>query len=132
MDEQSAVLLTSSISFYVSSLYRKDNPCLGDILVRLSPFLKLYTDYIGNFDKAIKSLNTWMAKVPKFASLLQDIQVSSMLQNNNVGWNYDKAIKSLNTWMAKVPKFASLLQDIQVRSMLQNNNVGWNCKSGST
>ncbi|XP_071483287.1 FYVE, RhoGEF and PH domain-containing protein 2-like, partial [Diadema antillarum] len=50
------------------------NPCLGDILVRLSPFLKLYTDYVSNFDNAIKCLNTWTTKVPKFASLLQEIQ----------------------------------------------------------
>ncbi|XP_030828858.1 FYVE, RhoGEF and PH domain-containing protein 4 isoform X3 [Strongylocentrotus purpuratus] len=50
------------------------NPCLGDILVRLSPFLKLYTDYVGNFDKAVKCLNTWMVKIPSFASLLQEIQ----------------------------------------------------------
>ena len=69
MDEQSAVPMISpptSISFCVSSLYKNDNPCLGDILVRLSPFLKLYTYYLSNFDNAIKDLNTWMNKVLSF------------------------------------------------------------------
>lgn len=41
-----------------------------------APFLKLYTEYVRNFDHAMNLINTWMEKSPKFSCLIKEIQVS--------------------------------------------------------
>jgi len=40
-----------------------------------APFLKLYADYVQNFDLAMETINTWMEKSPAFAFLLEALQV---------------------------------------------------------
>jgi len=42
---------------------------------RFAPFLKLYTDYVKNFDHAMDLINTWTEKSAEFAALLQALQV---------------------------------------------------------
>ena len=42
---------------------------------RFAPFLKLYTDYVKNFDHAMDLINTWTEKCPEFESLLRALQV---------------------------------------------------------
>ena len=50
-------------------------PYIGDVMKKFAPFLKLYTDYVKNFDHAMDTINTWMEKSAEFASLLQALQV---------------------------------------------------------
>ena len=40
-----------------------------------APFLKLYTAYVKNFDNAMRLINHWMEKSPKFAAIIREIQV---------------------------------------------------------
>lgn len=40
-----------------------------------APFLKMYTEYIRNFDQAMKLINQWLEKSTKFSEIIQDIQV---------------------------------------------------------
>lgn len=47
---------------------------IGDIIAKLAPFLKLYTEYVKNFDNSMNLINKWTNQSPKFASLLQEIQ----------------------------------------------------------
>ncbi|XP_056001416.1 FYVE, RhoGEF and PH domain-containing protein 4-like isoform X4 [Ostrea edulis] len=49
-------------------------PRIGDLMKTNAPFLKLYTEYVRNFDHAMNLINTWMEKSPKFSSLIKDIQ----------------------------------------------------------
>ena len=35
----------------------------------------MYTEYVKNFDQAMSSLSKWKTKSPKFASVIEDIQV---------------------------------------------------------
>jgi len=42
---------------------------------KFAPFLKLYTDYVKNFDHAMDTIKTWTEKSPDFALLLQALQV---------------------------------------------------------
>jgi len=42
---------------------------------KFAPFLKLYTDYVQNFDQAMDTLNTWTEKSSAFASLIEALQV---------------------------------------------------------
>ncbi|XP_033647626.1 uncharacterized protein LOC117307082 isoform X2 [Asterias rubens] len=50
------------------------NPCLGEVLKDNAHFLKLYSFYVGNFNHAMKQLNSWTSKVPKFAAAISELQ----------------------------------------------------------
>ena len=48
----------------------------GDIMVKLAPFLKMYTEYVRNFDHAMTLINSLQTKCPKFANIMAQIHVS--------------------------------------------------------
>uniref|UniRef100_UPI00358E03FA FYVE, RhoGEF and PH domain-containing protein 2-like n=1 Tax=Myxine glutinosa TaxID=7769 RepID=UPI00358E03FA len=52
----------------------KENPQIGDILQKLLPFLKMYGEYVKNFDHAMGLLNTWLQRSVQFKSIVQEIQ----------------------------------------------------------
>ena len=41
---------------------------------KLAPFLKLYTDYVKNFDKAMELVEQWFQKSPEFAKMIKGLQ----------------------------------------------------------
>ncbi|KAL4226024.1 FYVE [Mactra antiquata] len=49
---------------------------IGDIMAKLAPFLKIYTEYVKNYDTAMAMIDKYVSQSPKFASLLQEIQTS--------------------------------------------------------
>lgn len=51
------------------------NPRIGDILQKLAPFLKMYGEYVKNFDRAMELVNTWMERSAQFKLIIQEIQV---------------------------------------------------------
>ena len=53
---------------------RVGNKRLGDIMKTFAPFLKLYTDYVKNFDEAVKLVEYWNDKSPEFSKVLRSIQ----------------------------------------------------------
>ena len=54
-------------------------PRIGDVMKKFAPFLKLYTDYVKNFDHAMETINIWIERSTKFASLLEELQVHNIL-----------------------------------------------------
>lgn len=60
-------------------IYRDAQPRIGDLMKTNAPFLKLYTEYVRNFDHAMNLINTWMEKSLKFSCLIKEIQVSMAL-----------------------------------------------------
>lgn len=48
---------------------------IGDVMAKLAPFLKMYTEYVKNYDKAMAMIDKWVSQSPKFAALIQEIQV---------------------------------------------------------
>lgn len=58
-----------------SILCRDLNPRIGDILQKLAPFLKMYGEYVKNFDRAMELVNTWMERSAQFKLIIQEIQV---------------------------------------------------------
>ncbi|XP_009865675.1 PREDICTED: FYVE, RhoGEF and PH domain-containing protein 3-like, partial [Apaloderma vittatum] len=50
------------------------NPRLGDILQKLAPFLKMYGEYVKNFDRAMDMVNTCMQRSSPFKDVVQNIQ----------------------------------------------------------
>lgn len=69
-------------NFYIADrlslkqLSRSTNPRIGDILQKLAPFLKMYGEYVKNFDKAMDMVNTWTQRSPVFKEVISTIQVS--------------------------------------------------------
>uniref|UniRef100_A0A3Q1GBQ3 FYVE, RhoGEF and PH domain containing 4a n=1 Tax=Acanthochromis polyacanthus TaxID=80966 RepID=A0A3Q1GBQ3_9TELE len=49
-------------------------PRIGDILQKLTPFLKMYGEYVKNFDKAMELLKQWIDRSPQFKAIIQEIQ----------------------------------------------------------
>jgi len=43
-----------------------------------APFLKLYTEYVKNFDSAMNIINTQQAKNPRFCAIMEEIHVSKI------------------------------------------------------
>lgn len=54
---------------------RSCNPRIGDVIQKLAPFLKMYGEYVKNFDKAVELITVWSEKSPPFQELIADIQV---------------------------------------------------------
>lgn len=50
-----------------------ENPRIGDIMKNFAPFLKMYTEYVKNFDYAMNLINTLQQKVPRFAGIVNEI-----------------------------------------------------------
>lgn len=42
---------------------------------KFAPFLKLYSEYVNNFDCAMKMIKFWCERLPRFGRLILDIQV---------------------------------------------------------
>lgn len=51
------------------------NPRFGDILQKLAPFLKMYGEYVKNFDRAVELVSTWTQRSPLFRDVVHSIQV---------------------------------------------------------
>jgi len=43
---------------------------------KFAPFLKLYSEYVKNFDNAMEAITYWLDKSPRFLQIVQEIQVS--------------------------------------------------------
>lgn len=54
---------------------RDTNPRLGDILQKLAPFLKMYGEYVKNFDRAMELVSAWTQRSPVFKDVVHRIQV---------------------------------------------------------
>ncbi|CAH2278273.1 FYVE, and PH domain-containing 4 isoform X1 [Pelobates cultripes] len=80
------------------------NPRIGDILQKLSPFLKMYAEYIRNFDNAMEMLKTWTERSAQFKHVIDEIQrddkcASLTLQHHMLGP------------VQRVPRYEMLLKD---------------------
>ncbi|KAG7207143.1 hypothetical protein KM043_001015 [Ampulex compressa] len=54
--------------------YWESNPKIGDIMKNFAPFLKMYAEYVKNFDYAMNLISTLQSKVSRFAAIINDIQ----------------------------------------------------------
>ena len=57
----------------------ESNQRIGDIFKYFAPFLKMYTEYIQNFDKAMSTINQTYEKNSKFKQIMDEIHVSRKL-----------------------------------------------------
>ena len=69
--------ILSLFTVHAVFIHRESERRIGDLMKKNAPFLKLYTAYIKNFDNAMSLINHWLEKSPKFAAIIQEIQVTT-------------------------------------------------------
>ncbi|XP_055463108.1 FYVE, RhoGEF and PH domain-containing protein 2 isoform X2 [Psammomys obesus] len=67
--------------FFLPELQRRvgdwaATPRIGDVIQKLAPFLKMYGEYVKNFERAAELLATWMDKSQPFQEVVTRIQRS--------------------------------------------------------
>ncbi|XP_059137755.1 FYVE, RhoGEF and PH domain-containing protein 2 isoform X2 [Peromyscus eremicus] len=67
--------------FFLPELQRRVDdwtvtPRIGDVIQKLAPFLKMYSEYVKNFERAAELLATWMDKSQPFQEVVTRIQLS--------------------------------------------------------
>lgn len=67
--------------FFLPELQRRVDdwtatPRIGDVIQKLAPFLKMYSEYVKNFERAAELLATWMEKSQPFQEVVTRIQLS--------------------------------------------------------
>ncbi|XP_049746899.1 FYVE, RhoGEF and PH domain-containing protein 2 isoform X3 [Elephas maximus indicus] len=67
--------------FFLPELQRRlddwtATPRIGDVIQKLAPFLKMYSEYVKNFERAADLLATWTDKSPPFQEVITRIQSS--------------------------------------------------------
>ncbi|KAL9960565.1 hypothetical protein ACROYT_G034040 [Oculina patagonica] len=80
------------------------NNQIGDILKGLAPFLKMYTLYVGNFDKATETLSLWTKKSPTMAGVIDEIQKSKESEHLTLQHHMLEPVQ-------RVPRYQMLLKD---------------------
>ncbi|EFB24536.1 hypothetical protein PANDA_021074, partial [Ailuropoda melanoleuca] len=67
--------------FFLPELQRRldewtATPRIGDVIQKLAPFLKMYSEYVKNFERAMELLATWTDKSAPFQEVITRIQGS--------------------------------------------------------
>lgn len=75
-----------AVSLMISRPPQRDvNPRFGDILQKLAPFLKMYGEYVKNFDRAVELVSTWTQRSSLFRDVVHSIQVGRACEPG--GWS---------------------------------------------
>ncbi|CDQ61659.1 unnamed protein product [Oncorhynchus mykiss] len=82
----------------------ESTPRLGDILQNLTPFLKMYAEYVKNFDNAMELLKQWTDRSPQFKAIIQDIQSQEACGSLTLQHHMLEPVQ-------RVPRYEMLLKD---------------------
>lgn len=80
------------------------NPRLGDILQKLAPFLKMYGEYVKNFDRAMGLVSTWTQRSPQFKDVIHAVQKQEVCGNLTLQHHMLEPVQ-------RVPRYELLLKD---------------------
>ncbi|XP_034540915.1 FYVE, RhoGEF and PH domain-containing protein 4a isoform X2 [Notolabrus celidotus] len=82
----------------------ESKPRIGDILQKLTPFLKMYAEYVKNFDKAMELLKQWTDRSPQFKAIIQEIQSTDVCGSLTLQHHMLEPVQ-------RVPRYEMLLKD---------------------
>ncbi|XP_060619268.2 FYVE, RhoGEF and PH domain-containing protein 1 [Anolis sagrei] len=80
------------------------HPRIGDILQKLAPFLKMYGEYVKNFDRAMELVNTWMERSTQFKSIIHEVQREEICGNLTLQHHMLEPVQ-------RIPRYELLLKD---------------------
>ncbi|XP_058606719.1 FYVE, RhoGEF and PH domain-containing protein 4a isoform X7 [Onychostoma macrolepis] len=79
-------------------------PRIGDILQKLTPFLKMYAEYVRNFDHAMDLLKQWTDRSPPFKAIILEIQSQEVCGSLTLQHHMLEPVQ-------RVPRYEMLLKD---------------------
>nr|XP_014348103.1 PREDICTED: FYVE, RhoGEF and PH domain-containing protein 4 isoform X2 [Latimeria chalumnae] len=79
-------------------------PRIGDILLKLAPFLKMYGEYVKNFDNAIQLVKVWTDRSPQFKATIQEIQKQEICGSLTLQHHMLEPVQ-------RIPRYEMLLKD---------------------
>ncbi|XP_038635865.1 FYVE, RhoGEF and PH domain-containing protein 4a isoform X3 [Scyliorhinus canicula] len=79
-------------------------PQIGDILQKLAPFLKMYGEYVKNFEMAMGLLKTWMSRSPQFKAIVEEIQKQEICGSLTIQHHMLEPVQ-------RIPRYEMLLKD---------------------
>uniref|UniRef100_A0A3Q3KN97 FYVE, RhoGEF and PH domain containing 4a n=1 Tax=Monopterus albus TaxID=43700 RepID=A0A3Q3KN97_MONAL len=79
-------------------------PRIGDILQKLTPFLKMYAEYVKNFDQANELLKKWTDHSPQFKAIIQEIQSQEVCGHLTLNHHMLEPVQ-------RIPRYEMLLKD---------------------
>ncbi|XP_069489523.1 FYVE, RhoGEF and PH domain-containing protein 2 isoform X2 [Ambystoma mexicanum] len=79
-------------------------PRIGDIIQKLAPFLKMYAEYVRNFDNAMQLICLWMEKCPRFQEIIEDIQRREVSANLSLRHHMLEPVQ-------RVPRYELLMKE---------------------
>ncbi|XP_066224479.1 FYVE, RhoGEF and PH domain-containing protein 3 [Saccopteryx leptura] len=80
------------------------NPRFGDILQKLAPFLKMYGEYIKNFDRAVELVSVWTQRSLLFRDIIHSIQKQAVCGSLTLQHHMLEPVQ-------RVPRYELLLKD---------------------
>ncbi|XP_041636190.1 FYVE, RhoGEF and PH domain-containing protein 4-like [Cheilinus undulatus] len=81
-----------------------ESPGLGSVLQQHAPFLRMYADYVRNFDQAMELVRTWTERSSAFRNIIQDIQSQEVCGNLTLQHHMLEPVQ-------RVPRYEMLLRD---------------------
>uniref|UniRef100_A0A3Q3E3B1 FYVE, RhoGEF and PH domain-containing protein 4-like n=1 Tax=Labrus bergylta TaxID=56723 RepID=A0A3Q3E3B1_9LABR len=81
-----------------------ESPGLGNVLLQNAPFLRMYADYVRNFDQAMELVRTWTERSSAFRNIIQDIQSQEACGNLTLQHHMLEPVQ-------RVPRYEMLLRD---------------------
>lgn len=95
---------------------------VGDIFVRLAPFLNMYSKYIENFENAMNTIDKYKKKNKKFSVILENIQNSPELNQLSIQ-------NHMLTPVQRIPRYKLLLEDY-IKQLPEDSSDMENAKKG--
>lgn len=80
------------------------DPRIGDVMKDFAPFLKMYAEYVKNFDQSVQLLASCYAKHPRFAAVLDEIHAMPQCGSLTVQHH-------MLTPVQRVPRYQLLLKE---------------------
>lgn len=122
--------------FFLPELQRRVDdwaatPRIGDVIQKLAPFLKMYSEYVKNFERAAELLATWMDKSQPFQEVVTRIQCSEASSSLTLQHHMLEPVQRipryellLKEYVQKLPAQAPDLEDAQSEDTLGPREPG--------
>uniref|UniRef100_H3CN84 FYVE, RhoGEF and PH domain containing 4b n=1 Tax=Tetraodon nigroviridis TaxID=99883 RepID=H3CN84_TETNG len=81
-----------------------ERPGLGHVLLQHGPFLRMYADYVRNFDQAVELVRVWNERSAAFRSITQDIQSQEVCGSLSLQHHMLEPVQ-------RIPRYELLLKD---------------------
>ncbi|TKS91006.1 FYVE, RhoGEF and PH domain-containing protein 4 [Collichthys lucidus] len=90
-----------------------ERPGLGYVWLQHAPFLRMYADYVRNFDQSMELVRTWTERSSAFRNIIQDIQSQEVCGSLSLQHHMLEPVQ-------RVPRYEMLLRDYLKKLPMDN------------